>query len=148
MFDNSDDRELLHSFVMTKDEGAFAELVRRHGGMMRAVADRFCGDPDGAKDTMQRALVAFARRAGEIRAAPSVGPWLHRAATLEGLAVRRQRVKRSIREKESMEHQQRGTADMPSETAAEPDEAINRLSPKDRVAPSRVEKPSPCEFAA
>ena len=103
MFDTSDDRGLLHSFVRTKDDGAFAELVRRHEGMMRAVA-------------------------GEIRAEPSVGPWLHRAATLEGLAVRRQRVKRSIREKEAVEHQQRGTAEMPSETAAELDEAITVLS--------------------
>ncbi len=134
MTESTDDRSLLRSFVLTKDEGAFAELVRRHQGMMQTVAHRVCGDPDDAKDAMQRALVAFARRAGEIRAEPSVGPWLHRAATLEALAVRRQRVKRSIREREAMEHQHLQTGSMPPEIAAELDEAINRLSPKDHSA--------------
>jgi RNA polymerase sigma factor (sigma-70 family) len=134
MPETTDDRSLLRSFVLTKDEGAFAELVRRHQGMMQTVAHRVCGDPDDAKDAMQRALVAFARRAGEIRAEPSVGPWLHRAATLEALAVRRQRLKRSVSEREAMEHQQLQTGSMPPEIAAELDEAINRLSPKDRLA--------------
>ena len=134
MPETTDDRSLLRSFVLTKDEGAFAELVRRHQGMMLAVACRVCGDPDDAKDAMQRVLVAFARRAGEIRAEPSVGPWLHRAATLEALAVRRQRVKRSIREREAMEQQHLQTGGMPPEIAAELDEAIDRLSPKDRSA--------------
>ncbi len=132
MFDTSDDRELLSSFVRTKDERAFAELVQRHEGMMRAVAGRVCGDPHDAKDAMQRALVAFARRAGEIRAEPSVGPWLHRATTLEALAVRRQRINRSIREREAMEQQQLQTGSMPQEITVELDEAINRLAPKDR----------------
>ena len=81
MPETTDDQSLLRSFVLTKDEGAFAEIVRRHQGMMLGVACRVCGDPDDAKDAMQRALVAFARRAGGIRAEPSVGPWLHRAAT-------------------------------------------------------------------
>ena len=134
MPETTDDRSLLRSFVLTKDEGAFAELVRRHQGMMQTVAHRVCGDQDDAKDAMQRALVAFARRAGEIRAEPSVGPWLHRAATLEALAVRRQRMRRSVREREAMEQQQLQTGGMPPEIAAELDEAINRLSPKDRSA--------------
>ena len=130
-----DDRKLLHAFVSTKDEVAFAELVRRHQTMMLAVARRVCGDPHDAMDAMQRTLVAFARRSGEIRVDEAgVGPWLHRATTLEALAVRRQRINRSIRELEAMEQQQLQTGGMPPETAAELDEAINRLSPKDRSA--------------
>lgn len=133
MFDTSDDRELLHAFASTKDEGAFAEIVRRHQPMMLGVAGRVCGDPHDAMDAMQRALIAFARRAREIRVDEAgVGPWLHRATTLEALAVRRQRVKRSVREREAMEQQQLQTGGMPPEIAAELDEAINRLSPKDR----------------
>jgi len=133
MPDASDDRDLLSAFVTTKDEGAFGEIVRRHQSMMHAVAFRICGNPHDAKDATQRALIAFARRSGEIRAEPSVGPWLHRATTLEALAVRRQRIKRSIREHEAMEQQHLQTESMPPEIAAKLDEAINGLSSKDRA---------------
>ena len=126
------DIELLHSFVSKKDEVAFTEVVRRHQGMMRAVACRVCGDHQDAMDAIQRALIAFARRAGEIRTEPGVGPWLHRATTLEALAVRRQRLKQTIREQEAMEQRHIQTGGMPPDVAAELDEAINKLSPKDR----------------
>lgn len=135
MHDTPSDRDLLHTFVTMKDEGAFAELVRRHQQMMLGVAARVCRNPHDAMDAMQRALIAFARRAGEIRVDEAgAGPWLHGATTMEALAVRRQRLKRSVREREAMEQQQLLTGDMPEEVAGELDEAINRLSPKDRSA--------------
>lgn len=127
------DWELLQAFVKARDEKAFADLATRHQQMMQATAVRVCGDSQDAKDAMQRALIAFARRAGEIRVDDvGAGPWLHRAVTLEALAVRRQRVKQSIREKEAMEHRDFLTGGMPTEVAAELDQAINKLSPKDR----------------
>lgn len=127
------DRELLHAFVTARDERAFAVLAKRHQSMMHAVALRICGDSQDAKDAMQRALIAFARRAGEIRVNEGgVGPWLHRATTLEAMAVRRQIVKQSIREQEAMEQRQLIAGGMPSEVAAELDQAINQLPPKDR----------------
>lgn len=131
---NTDDRELLDAYVHEGSEPAFTELTRRHQSMMRASAYRVCGDSEEALDAMQRALISFARRAKEIRADAGAGPWLHRAVTLEAMALRRQRLKRRTREQEAMESQQRQNQSMPPEIAPELDEVINRLPPKDRDA--------------
>ena len=71
------DRELLQAFVSARDEQAFAVLVKRHQEMMRSVAYRICGDSQDAMDAMQRAVIAFARRAGELKVHDvGIGPWL------------------------------------------------------------------------
>ncbi|WP_193213671.1 sigma-70 family RNA polymerase sigma factor [Luteolibacter marinus] len=130
----ADDRQLLDAYVRGGDEAAFAELVRRHQAMMRSAAQRVCGDPEEAQDAMQRALIAFARRAGEIRADLGAGPWLHRAATLEAMALRRQRLKRRAREQDAVAQGRAEAGGMPPELAAELDVAIDRLAAKDRTA--------------
>lgn len=42
------DRDLLARFVRSRDEDAFAELVRRHGRMVLAVGRRVTGNPQDA----------------------------------------------------------------------------------------------------
>ena len=67
------DGELLRAYARDGSETAFAELVRRHQTMMRATAYRVSGDSEEALDAMQRALIAFARRAKEIPAEAGAG---------------------------------------------------------------------------
>lgn len=76
----SPDAALLAAFARRRDEAAFAELVRRHAGLVRGAARRVLGDPAGADDIAQAAFLLLARKAGGRGWGPSVGPWLYRVA--------------------------------------------------------------------
>jgi RNA polymerase sigma factor (sigma-70 family) len=80
--DAGSDAELLRRFVQTRDPEAFAEIVRRHGGMVLAVCRRVLGDTPDAEDAHQIALMALARDAGRIADARALGGWLYRVAWL------------------------------------------------------------------
>jgi RNA polymerase sigma factor (sigma-70 family) len=69
------DAELLGRFVATRDESAFAELVRRHGPAVLRVCRRLAG-PASADDAFQAAFLVLACRAKAVRKAGSVGSWL------------------------------------------------------------------------
>ncbi|WP_214404773.1 RNA polymerase sigma factor SigM [Pseudonocardia lacus] len=60
------------------DQGAFAALVGRHSGSLRALAVRTLHHPEDAADVVQEALASAYRRAGEYRGDASVRTWLHR----------------------------------------------------------------------
>jgi hypothetical protein len=50
------DRDLLERFTAGRDEAAFAELVRRHGPLVRGVCRRLLRDPnDAAAGTLEPA---------------------------------------------------------------------------------------------
>ena len=69
------DADLLGRFVATRDEPAFAELVRRHGPAVYRVCRRLAG-PSAADDAFQATFLVLACRAGAVRKAASVGSWL------------------------------------------------------------------------
>jgi len=52
--DGYSDRQLLKRFLAVRDEDAFADLVVRHGPMVRAVCRRLFGDSPDAEDALQR----------------------------------------------------------------------------------------------
>jgi len=72
------DRELLKAFAEVHDEAAFAELVRRHGSLVRSVCQRVLGRSADADDAAQAAFLALAQQASRYEAFRSVAPWLHR----------------------------------------------------------------------
>jgi RNA polymerase sigma factor (sigma-70 family) len=76
------DADLLTRFVATRDDAAFAELVRRHGPAILAVCRRITGNRHDADDAFQVTLLVLARKADRVRPATALGGWLY------GVAVR------------------------------------------------------------
>jgi RNA polymerase sigma factor (sigma-70 family) len=86
------DRDLLIWFASNRDEDAFAELVRRHGRMVLAVAKRVTGSQQDAEDAFQAAFLVLARRATHIKHPDQLANWLYGVAyrtALEARALRR-----------------------------------------------------------
>ncbi len=76
------DADLVARFVSGRDEAAFSELVRRHGGPVWDVCRSVLRNADDADDAFQATFLTLARRAAQLRKPGSVGAWLH------GVAVR------------------------------------------------------------
>ena len=74
------DRHLIERFLATRDEGAFAALVERHGPMVLGVCRRVLHHVQDAEDAFQATFLILARRARSIRRKESAGGWLYQVA--------------------------------------------------------------------
>ena len=129
------DRELVRAFAATRDEAAFAEIVRRHGPMVLAVCRRVLADAPEADDAFQAVFLVLARRAGSVGRPERLGGWLH------GVAARCARRARSAAAgRRAKEHPM---SDVAAPAAADPlwadarpvlDEEIGKLPEKLRAA--------------
>lgn len=75
-----DERALLERFRAQRDGQALAVLVAAHGPMVLGVCRRILREPQDVDDAFQSTFLVLARRAGEIRDAGRLGPWLHGVA--------------------------------------------------------------------
>jgi RNA polymerase sigma factor (sigma-70 family) len=82
------DGQLLRRFVADKDEAAFAELVRRHGGMVLRVCRRVLHGLHDAEDALQATFLTLAQKAPSIGKGQSLGCWLHGVAYRISLRAR------------------------------------------------------------
>ncbi len=89
------DADLLGRFVTTRDAGAFAELVRRHGPMVLGVCRRALGNTPDADDAFQAVWLVLVRKATSVSPRGAVGNWLYgvasRTATHARCAIARRR---------------------------------------------------------
>jgi RNA polymerase sigma factor (sigma-70 family) len=108
------DRELLGRFADARDEGAFAELVRRHGPVVYRVCRRLVG-PDGAEDAFQAVFLVLATRLRAAGDAPSVAGWLVGVAGRVARQVRRAARRRARYETAAAEARADGRPDRPGD---------------------------------
>jgi len=92
------DRELLDRFVTSKDEGAFAALVQRHGPMVMNVCRRVLRNFQDAEDACQATFLLLVRKASSIRKRDSAASWLHGVAYRVARNLSREIGRRHVRE--------------------------------------------------
>lgn len=74
------DRDLLRRFAGANDQGAFAALFHRHGGMVLGVCRRALPNLQEAEDACQATFLVLARKAKGGRWQASVANWLYATA--------------------------------------------------------------------
>jgi RNA polymerase sigma factor (sigma-70 family) len=92
--DQLSDADLLELFVQSRDEDAFAELVRRHCGLVVGVCRRSLRNTHDVEDVFQATFLVLARDARRIREQRSLSNWLYGVAYRLALLVSRKRKRR------------------------------------------------------
>src|SRR5262245_41367163 len=92
------DRELMERFERDGSQDAFAQLLDRHGAMVRAVCRRHLRDAHDAEDAFQATFLVLIRKAGRVAWRECVGGWLFEVATRVARKAAGQAVRRSARE--------------------------------------------------
>lgn len=88
------DGEYLRRFIEDRDEGAFAELVRRNGPIVLRACRSVLRDPAAADDAFQTTFLQLARHAADLTGSTSAAGWLHKAAVRAAGAIRRTEARR------------------------------------------------------
>jgi RNA polymerase sigma factor (sigma-70 family) len=112
------DRQLLELFARRRDENAFAELVRRHGPLVRGVCWRVLGHVQDAEDAFQATFLVLARKASSVRWRDSVHGWLYGVAHYMSKKIKRSALRRQANE---------AKANRSLQAAREPEATIREL---------------------
>ena len=123
--------ELLSRFEEGRDQAAFAEIVRRHGSMVRQTAWRVTRSIEDSEDAFQAAFFALAKSAHRIRDNAALAGWLHRAALLSALRIQRANMNWDQRGEEM---RQRYVADENSPSAEVTSDEVRRILDKEVAA--------------
>ncbi len=130
------DGQLLQRFAATRDEAAFAALVRRHGPMVLGVCRRVLGDWHAADDAFQATFLVLARKAGALADPELLPRWLHGVACRTAARARAEAARRRARESQAAPRRPVDPDDALVWRDLRPvlDEEIGRLPPRHRDA--------------
>ena len=138
----TDDAELLRRYAEEKSQEAFAELVRRHLGLVYHAALRQCGgDAHRAQDVAQTVFADVARKARSLARRPALAGWLHTSTRYAAAQAVRGEVRRQRREQEAHAMNEIMAKANSDDAAADwermrpvIDEALHALGERDREA--------------
>ncbi len=132
------DCELLRQYARTRDDQAFAEVVRRNVDLVYSVARRLAGgDSHLAEDVTQGIFIDLARKAQALSQHPTLAGWLHRSTRYATLTAIRASQRRRVHEQEATTMQELTAVPSDSSWAhVRPllDEAVDQLGQRDREA--------------
>jgi DNA-directed RNA polymerase specialized sigma24 family protein len=74
------DADLLRRFVASRDDEAFAALVKRHGRLVWAVCRHLTDSAAADDDVFQATFLVLVRNAAGVRYAAKLSAWLHGVA--------------------------------------------------------------------
>src|ERR1041384_4890164 len=129
------DLELLARYVGQQAEDAFAEIVRRHLGLVYSAALRQVRVPQLAEEVAQSTFIKLARHARQLAPDTILLAWLYQVTRHEAIDVVRREASRQLREKIATEMNAMN-ATAADWTHIEPllDEAMSALDETDRAA--------------
>jgi RNA polymerase sigma factor (sigma-70 family) len=131
------DMELVQNYNQQGSEEAFAELVRRHIGLVYSAALRRVGIPAQAEEITQAVFIILARKAASLRPDTVLEGWLYETTRLTSLSFLRRERRRQLHEQEAyMQSTLRESGETFAWQQLAPllDEAMSRLGKKDRDA--------------
>jgi DNA-directed RNA polymerase specialized sigma24 family protein len=70
------DERLLRDYVVSRDAGAFAAIMRRHGGLVTAVCRRMLRREQDVEDAFQATFLVLMRKAPSLSRPGLLGNWL------------------------------------------------------------------------
>jgi RNA polymerase sigma factor (sigma-70 family) len=126
------DRELLRSYLKSRDSAAFELIVWRHASMVQAVCRRVLGRSGEVDDAFQATFLVLFRQAARVRCKDSLAGWLHGVAFRVAhrclrSALTRQRQESRAGKPESLSPPQIENADIGPVLHAEIDRLSERL---------------------
>jgi RNA polymerase sigma factor (sigma-70 family) len=130
------DGQLLESYLVNREDVAFAALVRRHAPMVWGVCRRILHNHEDAEDAFQAVVHVLVRKAASIVPRDMAANWLYGVAYQTAMKTRAVITKRRVRERQvtAMPEPQVVDDDQWSDLQPLLDQELSRLPDKYRVA--------------
>ncbi len=126
------DGELLSQFLTSRDEAAFAVLVRRHGKMVFGACRRVLGNAADADDAFQAVFVVLVRKAHSLTDRTCVGNFLYATAVLTARKARTMATRRRANEAKAVRSESAGLTGVDDEVTQLLDDELAGLPDKYR----------------
>ncbi len=92
------DECLLRDYLVSQDAGAFAAIMRRHGGMVSGVCRRVLGREQDVEDAFQATFLVLLRKAPSLSKPNLLGNWLYGVAYRISSKIRSANIRQRTRE--------------------------------------------------